>query len=171
MLREAVRQQADARDQAGQRPLKILWFSLRTYYDRGSVRASRVRTMLKALTERGCEVRSLTCIYRDHPTSTTLPWEDFPELKISRPAPNVVYTEDGPLGTSLIVTQDRDISKLAGEDLNFVVEALKYHLRVFKPDVVLGSDIDIMHIAKLARLKIDEEELERYKSEMTDIIK
>mgnify|MGYP001775808647 FL=1 len=35
----------------------------------------------------------------------------------------------------------------------------------------LGSDIDIMHIAKLARLKIDEEELERYKSEMTDIIK
>lgn len=152
MLREAVRQQADARDQAGQRPLKILWFSLRTYYDRGSVRASRVRTMLKALTERGCEVRSLTCIYRDYPTSTTLPWEDFPELKISRPAPNVIYTEDGPLGTSLIVTQERDLSRLGGADLSFIIEALKYHLRAFSPDVVLGSDID--NVSEMLRREV-----------------
>lgn len=33
------------------------------------------------------------------------------------------------------------------------------------------TNIDIKHIAKLARLKIDDSELERYESEMTDIIK
>ena len=33
------------------------------------------------------------------------------------------------------------------------------------------TKIDIKHIAKLARLKIDDSELERYESEMTDIIK
>lgn len=33
------------------------------------------------------------------------------------------------------------------------------------------TNIDIRHIAKLARLKIDDSELERYESEMTDIIK
>lgn len=33
------------------------------------------------------------------------------------------------------------------------------------------TNIDIRHIAKLARLKIDDSELERYESEMTDIIR
>lgn len=33
------------------------------------------------------------------------------------------------------------------------------------------TNIDIRHVAKLARLKIDDSELERYESEMTDIIR
>lgn len=33
------------------------------------------------------------------------------------------------------------------------------------------TNIDIRHVAKLARLKIDNSELERYESEMTDIIR
>ena len=33
------------------------------------------------------------------------------------------------------------------------------------------TNIDIRHVAKLARLKIDDGELERYESEMTDIIR
>ena len=33
------------------------------------------------------------------------------------------------------------------------------------------TNIDIRHVAKLARLKIDDSELERYESEMSDIIR
>lgn len=34
-----------------------------------------------------------------------------------------------------------------------------------------NSNIDIKHVAKLARLRIDDSEIERYETEMSDIIK